>query len=272
MALYRNHFIKDPTFSFEPKSKTQTIITFGEKISKDYKKCYSSNKLKEIISNGVKEKNLWNCPLNKITVDNSDIQFLKGENNYAIFDSLSEDIQLPYEVGIEILNYINEKTGNKCYFEETKFNGPFQQEFSYSYLICRPGVDINKVPDIKFIFENFELSLGKNVLLRPHDCCRNRVNIIAYKNLKYIKIGIPILKKYHIIFDYMDNSVGIIQDKSYIFNEGKMNNINFYIVPIFIFILLSLIFSIRKIRKRLNKKKNSHLIDYNNFSDEKEVE
>ena len=70
----------------------------------------------------------------------------------------------------------------------------------------------------------------------------------------------------------MDNSVGIIQDKSYIFNEGKMNNINFYIVPIFIFILLSLIFSIRKIRKRLNKKKNSHLIDYNNFSDEKEVE
>ena len=246
-ALYRNSFIKDLTFSFEPKSKTETIITFGEKITQEYKKCYSSNKLKEIINNGIEEKNLWNCPLNKIAVDNSDVQFLKGENNYAIFDSISEDIQLPYETGIEILNYINEKTGNKCYFEETKFNGPSQQEFSYSYLICRPGVDVREVPDIKFIFENFELNLGKNVLLRPHDCCRNRVNILAYKNLKYIKIGVPILKKYHIIFDYLDNSVGIIQDKSYIFIESKMNNINFYNISILF---------IKKLNFIINKQKN----------------
>ena len=255
--LFKNNFIEDLTFSFEPKSKIETSITIGEKINKDYKKCYSSNKLEE--------KNLWNCPLNKITIDNSDIQFLKGENNYVIFDSLSEDIQIPYDTGMEILNYINEKTGNKCYFEENKFCGPKQQEFSYTYLICKLGVDISKVPDIKFIFDNFELYLGKNDLLRPYDCFRNRVNILAYKNLKYIKISIPILNKYSIVFDYKDNSIGIIQDKSYIFEEIKKNNINFYIVIIFILIIFIISFSFRK---RLKEKKNSHLIDYNNFSNE----
>jgi hypothetical protein len=183
----------------------------------------------------------------------------------VIFDSLSEDIQIPYDTGMEILNYINEKTGNKCYFEENKFCGPKQQEFSYTYLICKLGVDISKVPDIKFIFDNFELYLGKNDLLRPYDCFRNRVNILAYKNLKYIKISIPILKKYSIVFDYKDNSIGIIQDKSYIFEEIKKNNINFYIVIIFILIIFIISFSFRK---RLKEKKNSHLIDYNNFSNE----
>ena len=214
---------------------------------------------------------VWNCPLNKITIDNSDIQFLNGENNYAIFDSISEDIQIPYDIGMQILNYINEKTGNNCYFEEKKFIGPSQQEFSYTYLICRFRVDISKVSDIKFIFifDNFELTLGKNVLLRPHDCNKNRVNILAYNNLKYIKIGIPILKKYHIIFDYKDNSIGIIQDKSYIFDEIKMNNINFYIMVIFILIVIIIFFGLRI---RLKGKKNNHLIDYNNFSNERVIE
>ena len=98
--------------------------------------------------------------------------------------------------------------------------------------------------------------MGKNVLLRPHDCCKNRVNILAYRNLRYIRIGIPILKQYHIVFDYNDNSVGIIQDKSYLFNEIKENKINFYYIVIIIIILSAIILWLKR-RKNIK----SYLID-----------
>ena len=161
--------------------------------------------------------------------------------------------------------YINNITGNKCFFEEKSFTGPSKKEYSYTYLVCRFGVDMSKIPDFKFIFEGFELNLSKNVLLRPYDCSKNRVNILAYKNLRYIRIGVPILKKYHIVFDYKDNSVGIIKDKSYLFDKIKTNNINYYCVIIFIIILSAIVVSLRI---KLSKKKNNHLIDYNLYSNE----
>ena len=265
--LYKNNFIKDYIFSFEPKSKTETIINIGEKINteNEYKKCFSSNKLNEIInSDEIEEKGFWNCLLNDITVDNKNF-FKNNKKYYAVFDSISEDIHLPYEEGMEILNYINNITGNKCFFEEKSFTGPSKKEYSYTYLVCRFGVDMSKIPDFKFIFEGFELNLSKNVLLRPYDCSKNRVNILAYKNLRYIRIGVPILKKYHIVFDYKDNSIGIIKDKSYLFDKIKTNNINYYCVIIFIIILSAIVVSLRI---KLSKKKNNHLIDYNLYSNE----
>ena len=263
--LYKNNFIKEYVFSFEPKSKTETKINIGEKINMDYKKCFSSNKISEIINNSdeIEEKGFWNCPLNDITANN--IHFFNKQIYYAVFDSISQDIHLPYEVGIEILKYINNITENKCYFEEYSFSGPSKKENSYTYLVCGFRVDMDKIPDFKFIFEGFELNLGKNVLLRPHDCSKNRVNILAYKNLRYIRIGVPILKKYHIIFDYKDNSVGIIKDKSYLFDDIKTNYINYYLIVIFILILSAVVYSLRL---KSRKKKNSHLIDYNSNSKE----
>ena len=124
---------------------------------------------------------------------------------------------------------------------------------------------MSKVPNIKFVFEGFELDMGKNVLLRPHDCCRNRVNILAYKNLRYIKIGVPILKKYHIVFDYNDNTIGIIKDNSYLFDEIKTNKMSYYYIVICILFLSVIVFSLKA---KLNKKKNSHLIDYDPNSNE----
>ena len=259
--LYKNNFIKNYCFSFEPKSKTETIINIGEKINVDYKKCFSSNKLSDIIkdSDEIEEKGFWNCLLNDMTIENTDKHYFNGDKNYVVFDSISEDIYLPYDKGMEILNYINNVTGNKCFFEEKSFFGPSKKEYSYTYLICRFGVDMNKVPNLKFVFEGFELDMGKNVLLRPHDCCRNRVNILAYKNLRYIRIGVPILKKYHIVFDYSDNSVGIIKDKSYLFDEIKTNKMSYYSIIICILILASILFSLRD---NSTKKKNSYFIDY----------
>ena len=265
--LYQNNFIKDYIFSFEPISKTETIVNIGDKINTDYKKCFSSNKLNEIIkdSDEIEEKGFWNCPLNDITIENTDKHFFNGEKNYVVFDSISEDIYLPYDKGMEILNYINNMTDNKCFFEENSFFGPSKKEYSYTYLICRFGVDMSKVPNIKFVFEGFELDMGKNVLLRPHDCCRNRVNILVYKNLRYIKIGVPILKKYHIVFDYNDNTIGIIKDNSYLFDEIKTNKMSYYYIVICILFLSVIVFSLKA---KLNKKKNSHLIDYDPNSNE----
>ena len=253
--LNKNNFINDYIFSFEPKSKTETIISIGERIKTDYKKCFSSTKLNEIIKNyeQFEEKGFWNCPLIDITTGNTDDKhFLNNEKHYVVFDSISEDIHLPYDIGINILNYINDITGNKCYFEEQSFSGPSKEEYSYTYLICNFGVDITKVPDFNFIFEGFELKMGKNVLLRYHDCFKNRVNILAYKNLRYIRIGIPILKQYHIVFDYNDNSIGIIQDKRYLFEEIKENKFNYYYIVIIIIILSAIILCLkrRKIKKR----------------------
>ena len=91
-----------------------------------------------------------------ITIENTDKHFFNGEKNYVVFDSISEDIYLPYDTGMEILNYINNMTDNKCFFEENSFFGPSKKEYSYTYLICRFGVDMSKVPNIKFVFEGFE--------------------------------------------------------------------------------------------------------------------
>lgn len=257
--LYKNNFIKDYVFSFEPKSKTETIINIGERINTNYKKCFSTNKLNEIVKNPdeIDEKGFWNCPLIDITPENTDKHFCNGERNYVVFDSISEDIHLPYDTGMEILNYIKSFTNDKCFFEEKSFIGSTKKEYSYTYLVCKFGVDLNKVPALNFIFEGFELKMGKNVLVRHHDCSLNRVNILAYKNLRYIRIGVPLLKKYHIIFDYKDNSVGIIQDKSYLFDEMKSNKIAYYCIFIFIFVLSIILYSVKTRRK-----KNSHLIDY----------
>ena len=267
--LYKNNFIKDYVFSFEPKSKTETLVNIGEKISTDYNKCFSSNKLVEIIKNSdeIEEKGYWNCLLNDITIDNSEKHFLKGDKNYAVFDSISQDIHLPYDSGMDILNYINDITGKKCYFEEKSFSGPSKKEYSYTYLVCSNRVNMKNVSDLKFIFEGFELKMGKNVLISPYDCTKKRVNILAYKNLRYIRIGVPILKKYHIVFDYKDNSVGIIQDKSYLFDELKSNSFSYYCIVILILIILVILFTLR-IKSR--KLKNSHLIDYNSYSNELE--
>ena len=265
--LNKNNFINDYIFSFEPKSKTETIISIGERINTNYKKCFSTTKLNDIVKNfdQIEEKGFWNCPLIDITTTNLDKHFLNNEKTYVVFDSISDDIHLPHDIGMEILNYINDITGNKCYFEEKSFSGPSKKEYSYTYLVCKFGVDMSKLPDFNFIFEGFELKMGKNVLLRYHDCGKNRVNILAYRNLRYIRIGIPILKQYHIIFDYKDGSVGIVQDKSYLFDEIRENKINYYYIVIIILILSAILLSLR-IRKK--KKKNNRIIDYENNSNE----
>ena len=104
------------------------------------------------------------------------------------------------------------------------------------------------------------------MILRPHDCWKNRVNILAYKNLNYIKIGVPILKQYHIIFDYKDNSVGIVQDKSFLFDDIQSNKIAFYCIVLFISVISIILYAIRNnIKKR---KINNQLIDYDLNSNE----
>jgi hypothetical protein len=266
--LYKNNFINDYVFSFEPVSKTETLINIGERINTNFKKCFSSNKLIQIINNSdrIEEKSFWNCQLKNITTTNYDKYFLNTENNFVVFDSISEDIHLPYNIGMEVLNYIKSITNEKCYFEEKTFISSSEIDFSYTYLICDHNADFNKVPTFKFVFEGFELKLGKNVILRPHDCWKNRVNILAYKNLNYIKIGVPILKQYHIIFDYKDNSVGIVQDKSFLFDDIQSNKIAFYCIVLFISVISIILYAIRNnIKKR---KINNQLIDYDLHSNE----
>lgn len=266
--LNKNNFINDYIYSFEPKSKTETIIHIGERINTNYKKCFSSIELNKIIINSdeIEKKSFWNCPLKNITTEKYDKHFLNSDNYYVVFDSISEDIYLPYNIGIEILNYIKKITNDKCYFEEKTFLDSSKKEYSYTYLICEYGTNFNEIPTFIFKFEEFELKMGKNVLLRLHDCCRNRVNILAYKNLSYIKIGVPILKQYHIIFDYKDNSVGVVQDKSILFEEVQSNKIAYYCIIIFVSALSLILYNIRnKIRKR---KLNSNIIDYDLHSKE----
>ena len=250
MKILSDNFINDKVISFNPITPNQSIILIGERENLGkYKKCYSI----DYIENNKFYEDLWNCKLDYIKIIDNGKKFKFNNDRYAVFDSNSKNVILPYDIGIEIFNYIIKKVNVNCFIIQMQINT------DYEYLECNDKINLDIFPNILFSFKDLELVMRKNDFIRP-SLIKGfyKINIIASKNIDYINIGLPILKNYYVIFDYKDNSIGFPEDKGYLYGNPKSKNKNYYIILILLLInnvilLIPLIIYVYLVRKKKYK-------------------
>ena len=146
---------------------------------------------------------------------------------------------------------------------------------NYYYYICDKNINLKDFKNITFHLENYYFELTKEDLFYEYN--NKKIFLIIGSNIynSYWSFGRIFFKKYQIYFDYDRKLLGIFKGKKI---EKKKVNKNYIIIILLffiaIFLILYILFYLRKYKISLNKKLNANELKeeyyYNfNIKDEK---
>ena len=240
--LFQNHIIKYCSFTFNFNNNDEGELILGKSYYYD-DNIYLFRKNEMFLS---KDPKIWGINFDNVTFDNE------------IIEKCPFKAQFKIEMGVILINNIMKESFKKKFFQQYFDNGLCNENVTddrfTTFFMCDDSIDIKKFPDIKFYMKdiNFELILNYKDLFIKKDG-KIYFLIIFQKNAKTWELGLPIFKKYSIIFD-MDNKV-------IIFVKNKNKELLSFLILFLIILIVVLIIIIKIFR---NKKKRIKAIELDN--------
>ncbi len=242
IQLYKNYLINFCSFTFNFINDDEGELILGKNYYYD-DNIYLFRKNQMFHS---KEPQIWGIFFDNVTFDNEVIEKCPFKAQFKI------------EMGIIVTNQFMKQSFKKKFFQKYFDNGLCQENVTddgfTTYFMCDESIDIKKFPDIKFYMKdiNFELVLNYKDLFIKKDGKIYFLIIFQDSNITW-ELGLPIFKKYSIIFD-MDKKV-------IIFVRNKNKEFLSYLILFLIILIVILIFFIFTVR---NKKKRIKAIELDN--------
>ena len=246
--LFSNGVIDKKLFGHEYNSRQKGYLYLGEvppSLGYDYYKCQ--------VAPFIPYFNKWHCEGRAISLSPGE-NYTQFTSPYA-FDTAYVDIRGPYFEGNTILSDIKEVFGEKCQFISEELD----EDNRYVKLICDYDINVGDSPDVIFNLKGFELR-AKNIDIF-------RVVLIDGKK-KYLSkivgdtryncwiLGEPVMKNYNMVFNYEDNTVGIVENEN--LREGDWT-MTIILMIIFIAIGTITIYIVRNRKKLFNKMKSKDI-------------
>ena len=246
--LFSNGVIDKKLFGHEYNSRQKGYLYLGEvppSLGYNYYKCQ--------VAPFIPYFNKWHCEGRAISLSPGE-NYTQFTSPYA-FDTAYVDIRGPYFEGNTILSDIKEVFGEKCQFISEELD----EDNRYVKLICDYDINVGDSPDVIFNLKGFELR-AKNIDIF-------RVVLIDGKK-KYLSkivgdtryncwiLGEPVMKNYNMVFNYEDNTVGIVENEN--LREGDWT-MTIILMIIFIAIGTITIYIVRNRKKLFNKMKSKDI-------------
>ena len=246
--LFSNGVIDKKLFGHEYNSRQKGFLYLGEvppSLGYNYYKCQ--------VAPFIPYFNKWHCEGRAISLSPGE-NYTQFTSPYA-FDTAYVDIRGPYFEGNTILSDIKEVFGEKCQFISEELD----EDNRYVKLICDYDINVGDSPDVIFNLKGFELR-AKNIDIF-------RVVLIDGKK-KYLSkivgdtryncwiLGEPVMKNYNMVFNYEDNTVGIVENEN--LREGDWT-MTIILMIIFIAIGTITIYIVRNRKKLFNKMKSKDI-------------
>lgn len=210
----------------------------------DYSKC-----------NCVDEFN-WNCRLDYIAIGNKTLfnHSLYHNSNYnVVFDSILFGIELPSQLVIKIISDYVAISHNQCV------------AINYFALKCERGFNLSQLPSITFRMQNVTIDVSPELLFdldkdQTHEggvddnyYYMNKMNIT---DTPVSRLGLIVLREYHMIFDYDNNSVGFYKEMEY--GWSRLTMIMIAIGGMLVMLVLSVLLYQDSLFRLKEKVKRSH--------------
>ena len=242
LQLYKNYLINFCSFTFNFINDDEGELILG----KDY--YYDDNiylfRKNEMFSS--KDPKIWGIIFDNVTFDNEVIQKCPFKAQFKI------------EMGVILTNQFMKESFKKKFFQQYFDKGLCIENVTddrfTTYFMCDENIDIINFPELKFYMKdiNFELVLNYKDLFIKKNGKIYFLIIFQDSNLTW-ELGLPIFKKYSIIFD-MDKKV-------IIFVRNKNKELISYLILFLIILIVILIFFTLTFR---NKKKRIKAIELDN--------
>ena len=218
--LYHNGIIFHRVFTQNFEKGDQGIISFGEipkNIVEDYKNYGRCPALDKIIEGKRIKNRKWECEINGIYFgDNYDESKVKKyENTRASFFSFRQKALVPSDV----FDYFE-----KNYFDKYIKDGVCQKFNVKSYDIFGCKQIIEDAPRLNFIYGDWVMSLPPKKLFAYKKNSELYEFIIYHKkNFESWSLGRPIVRHFHMVYDYQNQEVGFYskEDVKYINKENE---------------------------------------------------
>ena len=168
---------------------------------------------------------------------------IKIENNF---------IKAPYE----FLNILNREF---LFLPEIKGQCSLYNSIKYNFVICNKDFDVNKFPKIEFYSDELNhifILEGKDLFVFDEKN-QNYIFLIIFDIHSKIQtgweLGLPFLRKYQIIFDLEEETLGIIDKNKKIKNNSLNQIYNVIIISFLLGIIFSYLFLLQKKKGKTKK-------------------
>ena len=191
----------------------------------------------------------WGINFKKINFNHTSVSsfYLKSiiiiENNF---------IKDPYE----FLNILNREF---LFLPEIKGQCSLYNSIKYNFVICNKDFDVNKFPKIEFYSDELNhifILEGKDLFVFDEKN-QNYIFLIIFDIHSKIQtgweLGLPFLRKYQIIFDLEEETLGIIDKKKKIKNNSFKQIYNVIIISFLLGIIFSYLFLLQRKKEKTMK-------------------
>ena len=145
----------------------------------------------------------WECYLKKFYFgDNTSYSQYEDHLTPVLFDTGTNIVLVPTEFFVKM-----EKTYFRKLIESRECEITKNDEEFYTFN-CRPNVDINKLPNMNFLFGDWVITVKPEDLFHKGPSGSLQFLVTATYKLNHFIFGEPILKKYHMVFDKTKNVIG----------------------------------------------------------------
>ena len=234
LQLYKNYLINFCSFTFNFINDDEGELILG----KDY--YYDDNiylfRKNEMFSS--KDPKIWGIIFDNVTFDNEVIQKCPFKAQFKI------------DMGVILINQFMKESFKKKFFQQYFDKGLCIENVTddrfTTYFMCDENIDIINFPELKFYMKdiNFELVLNYKDLFIKKNGKIYFLIIFQDSNLTW-ELGLPIFKKYSIIFD-MDKKV-------IIFVRNKNKELISYLILFLIILIVILIFFTLTFRNKIKR-------------------